>query len=251
MDHLFFCRQWCYWGRIGWRVVRLTKDSTWPHKGAYHKLKDNVLVVLAYSGPKLVPSFEKSLHSQALKSLEKKGTKVILNSSVNKVGDGLAKWSTRIIYRETGEVTGRKELELPTVLTVWCRDTEHVPFFHSCSSFLKTHVRWPHQDWQVDAASNAQTRVDGFGLGVGQCCHSPSGQQQYDLGQVVAPNCSSGRVTGSLRCLHIGLQLWLNCDPPVLQCIDTPEKWDGFNKLWIIQWLQVCGLSTAPQFLVF
>ncbi len=39
----------------------LAEDITRPHKGTYPRLKGNIRVVLAHSGPELVPQFEEPL----------------------------------------------------------------------------------------------------------------------------------------------------------------------------------------------
>jgi NADH dehydrogenase FAD-containing subunit len=124
----------------------LAEDITRPHKGSYPRLRNNVKVVLCHSGSALVPQFEQPLQEEALKSLRRKGVKVILNTRVTELKDGYAKLSTKKFDKETGE-KGRVESELPIGLSVWCAGTAPVSFV---SQLL---------DQLPDAARNADGRI--------------------------------------------------------------------------------------------
>ena len=109
-----------------------------------------MLVILAHSGPDLVPQFEEPLRLEALKSLEKKGVQVILNTRVTEVGDGFAKLSTKKIDEATGEETGRDESTLPVGLSVWCAGTAPVSFVSKLLDQLPDSARSPDGRINVD-----------------------------------------------------------------------------------------------------
>jgi len=128
----------------------LAEDVTRPHVGTYPRLKGNVKVVLCHSGSELVPQFEEPLRLEALKSLEKKGVQVILNTRVMEVGDGYAKLSTKKKDSVTGKESKREESKLPVGLSVWCAGTAPVSFVSQLLDQLPESARAPDGRISVD-----------------------------------------------------------------------------------------------------
>jgi len=128
----------------------LAEDVTRPHVGTYPRLKGNVKVVICHSSSELVPQFDEPLRLEALKSLEKKGVQVILNTRVTEVGDGYAKLSTKKKDSVTGKEIEREESILPVGLSVWCAGTAPVSFVSQLLDQLPESARAPDGRISVD-----------------------------------------------------------------------------------------------------
>lgn len=87
---------------------------------------------------------------EALKSLEKKGVRVILNTRVTEVGDGFVRLSTKKFDEVTGEEIGREESTLKTGLSVWCAGTAPVSFVSQLLDQMPESARSPDGRINVD-----------------------------------------------------------------------------------------------------
>ncbi|KAL7573045.1 hypothetical protein ACA910_018737 [Epithemia clementina (nom. ined.)] len=130
----------------------LFADVTRPHKGTYPRLAGACNVVLVHGGPDLVPQFSPALRQEALRSLEKKGVQVILNTRVVHVGTKSATLSTKVLDPKTGKPTGeRTEQTIPMGVPVWCAGTAPVPFVEELLQQLPPEARYRDGRVQVDA----------------------------------------------------------------------------------------------------
>lgn len=238
-------------------LLDLAADVTRPHKGSYPKLNGNIRVIVAHSGPDLVPQFDEPLRQEALKSLEKKGAKVILNTRVTEVGDGFATLSTKIVDEKTGEATGRDEYNLKTGLTVWCAGTAPVPFVADLLEQLPELARnddgrikvdkWmrppmPHQD------------LMGSVLVLGDAAAFPEGDDDIAINSLLPQTAQVAGQQGAYAARMLDRGYDLTATPPALPCTEASvmecdvSDNTALNDPWMIRWLEVRGLATAPQF---
>mmetsp|Transcript_6116 Transcript_6116/g.12256 ORF Transcript_6116/g.12256 Transcript_6116/m.12256 type:complete len:703 (+) Transcript_6116:114-2222(+) len=117
-------------------------DITQPDKGAYPKLAKHANVVLIHGGPELLPQFDEELRPEAVRTLERRGVQVILNTRVTQVSHGSVSLSTKVLDAATGQPTGqRTEREFPMGLSVWCAGIAPVPFVDTLLSKLPDQAR--------------------------------------------------------------------------------------------------------------
>jgi NADH dehydrogenase FAD-containing subunit len=102
-------------------LVDFCKDVSKPRVGAYPKLRDDIKVILIHGGPDLVPAFDEELRAHALRSLQKVGVDVRLNTKVIEVGSNFIKVAPK------GAQDGQPEV-IDVGLTVWAAGTAPVPF---------------------------------------------------------------------------------------------------------------------------
>lgn len=122
-------------------ILDLAADVTKNFKGSYPKLKENIRVVVAQSGPDLVPQFEPRLRVEAKRSLESKGAEVLLNTRVTEVGDGFANLKTKVFDDNGNVIVGGEASTLPMGLTAWCAGTAPVPFVETLLQQLPEEAR--------------------------------------------------------------------------------------------------------------
>eukprot|EP00547_Thalassionema_nitzschioides_P012268 CAMPEP_0194256066 /NCGR_PEP_ID=MMETSP0158-20130606/35914_1 /TAXON_ID=33649 /ORGANISM="Thalassionema nitzschioides, Strain L26-B" /LENGTH=661 /DNA_ID=CAMNT_0038994625 /DNA_START=101 /DNA_END=2086 /DNA_ORIENTATION=- len=234
----------------------LLKDITRPVKGVYPKLKGSVKVILAHSGPDLVPQFEENLRKEALSSLKKKGVEVLLNTRVTEVGDGFAKLST-MVMEDKPEKTRRDEYTVPLGLTVWCAGTAPVPFVESLLQQLPESSRNYDGRIKVDRWMRAQMKqrsLMGSVLVLGDaaaCSEDDILEMPPSASYMLLPQ--TAQVAGqqgafAARLLNRGYDL--TTTPPSLRSNDTKESnnVDVFDDPLLKIWLQLRGLDTASQF---
>jgi len=108
------------------------KDVTRDRVGSFHKIKDDIRIVLVQGASELVPQFDGPLREHALRSLRKQGVDVRLSTHVNEVGDGWIKLAPK----------GSDEIEkLDVGITVWAAGTGPVPFVDTLLSKLPDEAR--------------------------------------------------------------------------------------------------------------
>lgn len=108
------------------------KDITRPRVGAYSILREDVRIVLLHGGKDLVPAFDPELREHALKSLQKEGVEVMLNTKVLEVGRDFIKYEPK----ESGI-----EETLDVGLTIWAAGTAPVPFINALLEKLPESAR--------------------------------------------------------------------------------------------------------------
>eukprot|EP00980_Cylindrotheca_fusiformis_P012850 scaffold3170_cov128-Cylindrotheca_fusiformis.AAC.10 len=242
-------------------LLDLAKDIT-RINGPYPRLKDNIQVIVAHGGPELVPPFESSLRKQALKSLEKKGAKIYLNTFVNEVGDGFAKLSTKILDEQTGEVIGREETTLSIGLTVWCAGVAPVSFTETLLQQLPESAR--NRDGRIIVDKwlrppMPREDLEGSVLVIGDAAACLSSDDEHMLPQTAQVAGQQGAFAARM----LGRGYDLKVTPPTLMKDDTaaskssssvnnttttalgPMKIDPMMR----SWLQLRGLDQAPQFI--
>mmetsp|Transcript_48940 Transcript_48940/g.118501 ORF Transcript_48940/g.118501 Transcript_48940/m.118501 type:complete len:724 (+) Transcript_48940:2882-5053(+) len=234
----------------------LAVDITRPNKGVYPNLKDNIRVIVAHSGSSLVPQFEERLREEALKSLEKKGVEVVLNTYVTEVGDGYAKLSTKK-FDENGEVIGRDEYTVDTGLTVWAAGTKTVSFVDDLLKQLPEEAR--NRDGRVKVDKFMRPlMMDENTLGsvfvLGDAAAFPEGDENI-AHQATLPQ--TAQVAGQqgaylARLLNRGYEL--DATPPLLPP-NLPESSTTnmtttsiFNDPAMDAWLEARDLTTADPF---
>ncbi len=227
-------------------MLDLASDITRPLKGTYPKLNGDIQVVLAHSGPDLVPQFEKTLRQEALNSLQKKGAKVFLNARVNEVGDGFATLSTRKNDPNTGEVVGCDEFTLSTGITVWCAGTAPVDFVKQLLAQLPEAARNRDGRIRVDKWLRPQmpTReLMGSVLVLGDAAAFPECDEEIATDQLLPQTAQVAGQQGAYaaRMLTRGYNL---------SGLPVPLLEEGLQDLdpWMLQWLKLRGITRAPPF---
>jgi len=227
----------------------LFEDVTRPYKGTYPKLADSIRVILAHSGPDLVPQFDENLREEALKSLKTKGVEVILNTRVTEVGDDFARLSSKVIDSETGEVTEeREETILPVGLTVWCAGTAPVKFVEELLSQLSPEARYQDGRVKVDRWMRPPMKE---GTEVGSVIVLGDAAAHDDgTGELLPATAQVAGQQGAYvaRLLDRGYDLTIT--PPLLPCEEEiiQETCDVFYDPAMTKWLRFRGLEMAPPF---
>jgi NADH dehydrogenase FAD-containing subunit len=117
------------------------KDITKDRVGPYHKLKDDIRIVLVEGGPCVLPPFDQSLRDHAYQSLLKEGVDVRLNTFVKEVGDGWIK----LQHKDGGPIE-----TVDFGLSVWAAGVGPVPFVETLLSKLPEHARGRNNRIKVD-----------------------------------------------------------------------------------------------------
>jgi len=232
-------------------IMDLAADITRPYKGAYPRLKDDIRVVLAHSGPELVPQFDEGLRKEALKSLQKKGCEVYLNTRVNEVGDDFATLNTKQFDAETGEVVGREESNLDVGLTVWCAGTAPVSFVSQLLDQLPEEARNRDGRIKVDKWLRPvmpSRDLTGSVLVMGDAAAFPESDKKITSDKLLPQTAQVAGQQGAYAARMLARGYDLTASPPVLQCTEGSDKCDVYYDPLMIQWLQVRGITTAPQF---
>lgn len=227
-------------------MLDLAADITRFNKGAYPKLNGDIQVVLAHSGPDLVPQFEKHLRLEALKSLEKKGAKVLLNTRVNEVGDGFATLLTKRLDPTTGEVVGRDEFILPVGITVWCAGTAPVEFVDKLLAQLPSEARNPDGRIKVDKWLRPKMPTKellGSVLVLGDAAAFPEGSEAIATDRLLPQTAQVAGQQGAYaaRLLTRGYNM------SSLPVPSLGEESPDVDPL-MVQWLQLRGITRAPPF---
>eukprot|EP00980_Cylindrotheca_fusiformis_P012854 scaffold3170_cov128-Cylindrotheca_fusiformis.AAC.14 len=226
---------------LGGEIIDLANDITRKY-GPYPKLKDNIRVVVAHGGPDLVPQFEPNLRKEALKSLEKKGAEVYLNTRVTEVGDGFAKLSTKILDEETGEVVRREEFTMPLGLTVWCAGVAPVSFTETLLQQLPESARNRNGRINVDKwlrPPMPRPDLDGSVLVLGDAAACPSAT---DSNEVLPQTAQVAGQQGAFVARMLNRDYDLGTTPPV--ALPTNITGDGAMRFWL-QWRHI---EDAPTF---
>ena len=243
-------------------ILDLTDDITRPHKGSYPKLRGNTRIVLVHSGPDLVPQFnDDKLRVEALKSLERKGAEVILNTRVTEVGDGFAKLSKKLIDEETGEVIGWEDSELPTGVTVWCAGTKPNQFVEELLSQLPESARNSDGRVTVDRWLRPPMPRDdlmGSVLVLGDAAAFPEGDEKIAVGAHLPQTAQVAGQQGAFAARMLDRGYDLTTTPPALPSMMEESSSSSspasgrelgvFDDPTMARWLEVRGLEIAPQF---
>ncbi|EED91648.1 predicted protein [Thalassiosira pseudonana CCMP1335] len=221
----------------------LGEDITRPHKGTYPRLKGNVRVILVHSGSELVPQFEKPLRAEALKSLEKKGVQVILNTRVTEIGNGFATLSTKTVD-DTGYEIGREESTLPLGLSVWCAGTAPVSFVSQLLDQLPTEAKSKDGRIQVDRWLRPPMKdpsLLGSVLVIGDAAAAIEDDEYLPQTAQVAGQ------QGAYIARMLSRGYDLEVTPPALPCTPSSDC-DVFYDPQLTEWLKIRGLDIASKF---
>lgn len=227
-------------------MLDLAADITRANKGTYPKLNGDIQVVLAHSGPDLVPQFEKKLRLEALKSLQKKGAKVLLNTRVNEVGDGFANLVTKRFDPITGQVVGLDEINLPLGITVWCAGTAPVDFVDRLLAQLPSEARNPDGRIKVDKWLRPKMPTNdlvGSVLVLGDAAAFPEGSEIIASDRLLPQTAQVAGQQGAYaaRLLTRGYNM------SALPVPSLDETCQGVDPL-MVTWLQLRGITRAPPF---
>eukprot|EP00428_Durinskia_dybowskii_P017855 CAMPEP_0170215400 /NCGR_PEP_ID=MMETSP0116_2-20130129/7336_1 /TAXON_ID=400756 /ORGANISM="Durinskia baltica, Strain CSIRO CS-38" /LENGTH=707 /DNA_ID=CAMNT_0010465975 /DNA_START=1 /DNA_END=2122 /DNA_ORIENTATION=- len=221
-------------------MLDLAADITRSDKGTYPKLNGDIQVVLVHSGPDLVPQFEKTLRLEALKSLEKKGAKVLLNTRVNEVGDGFAKLATKRFDPTTGQVVSLDEFSLPV------GGTAPVDFVDRLLAQLPPEARNPDGRIKVDKWLRPQMPSNdlvGSVLVLGDAAAFPEGSEIIATDRLLPQTAQVAGQQGAYaaRLLTRGYNM------SVLPAPLLDEAYQDIDPL-MVTWLQLRGITRAPPF---
>jgi NADH dehydrogenase FAD-containing subunit len=229
----------------------LAKDITRNDKGTYPNLEGNIRIILAHSGSELVPQFDQSLREEAIKSLQKKGIEVILDTRVTEVGDGFAKLSKKV-FDENGEVTGRDEFTVPVGLTVWCAGTSPVKFVDQLLDQLPEEARNLDGRIKVDRWMRPPMLDDelmGSVFVLGDAAAFPEGDENIARDAALPQTAQVAGQQGAYLARMFNRGYELNMTPPVLSDMtfdDDPAN--VFNDPLLKSWLEVRGITEANPF---
>jgi NADH dehydrogenase FAD-containing subunit len=228
----------------------LAVDITRPNKGVYPNLKNDIRVIVAHSGPSLVPQFEPRLRDEALKSLKKKGVEVILNTYVTEVGDGYAKLSTKK-FDENGEVIGRDEYTIDTGLTVWAAGTTPVSFVDKLLGQLPDEAR--NRDGRVNVDKFMRpVMMDGSLLGsvlvLGDAAAFPEGDELISRHATLPQTAQVAGQQGAYVARLLNRGYSLDTTPPSLPSNLTMTTANVFDDPVMNKWLEMRDLTTANPF---
>mmetsp|Transcript_17288 Transcript_17288/g.31930 ORF Transcript_17288/g.31930 Transcript_17288/m.31930 type:complete len:735 (-) Transcript_17288:75-2279(-) len=229
----------------------LAKDITRRDKGTYPNLNGNVRIIVAHSGPELVPQFDKSLRDEAVKALERKGIEVILNTRVTEVADGFARLSTKV-FDEYGDVQGRDEFTLPVGLTVWCAGTSPIHFVDKLLGQLPEAARNRDGRIKVDKwmrPAMPDEKLMGSIFVLGDAAAFPEGDEHISRDSTLPQTAQVAGQQGAYiaRLLNRGYEL--NMTPPVLSDLAlSADENNVFYDPLLTQWLQLRGIAEANPF---
>jgi len=218
----------------------LAADITRPHKGSYPKLKDNVKVVLCHSGPELVPQFEEPLRKEALKSLERKGVEVILNTRVTELKDDCAILSSK----KSGEDSDRVESELPIGLSVWCAGTAPVSFVSQLLDQLPESAR--NYDGRIKVDKWLRPPMKDPSL-LGSVLVLGDAAACMDDDELLPQTAQVAGQQGAYVARMLSRGYDLEVTPPALPCTPLADC-DVFYDPQLTEWLKLRGLAVASKF---
>jgi NADH dehydrogenase len=218
----------------------LAADITRPHKGSYPKLKDNVKVVLCHSGPELVPQFEEPLRKEALKSLERKGVEVILNTRVTKLKDDCAILSSK----KSGEDSDRVESELPIGLCMWCAGTAPVSFVSQLLDQLPESAR--NYDGRIKVDKWLRPPMKDPSL-LGSVLVLGDAAACMDDDELLPQTAQVAGQQGAYVARMLSRGYDLEVTPPALPCTPLADC-DVFYDPQLTEWLKLRGLDVASKF---
>jgi len=209
------------------------KDITRDRVGPYHKLKDEISIVLVEGGPCVLPPFDESLRETAHQSLLEEGVDVRLNTFVKEVGDGFIK----LQHKDGGPI---ETLEFG--LSVWAAGVGPVPFVETLLEKLPEGARAGRSNRiKVDRWLRCPTpNPESFGsiMILGDAAAYEQGGEGKILPQTAQVAAQQGAFAA--RLLDRGYDL--SVTPPVLP--DDSAKVDAVMTLW----LKTRGLNEAPAF---
>ena len=212
------------------------KDICRPRKGAFHRLADDVSVMLVHGGDTLVPQFDPELRPYALEALQQAGVEVRLNTRTTEVTP------TTIKLKRKGDNT--VEEEIPVGLTVWAAGNEPVPFVKTLLSQLPERAVGPGGRVNVDGWLRVPTHTpESFGsiLVVGDAAYLKANPKDEHSGLPQTAQVAGQQGAFAARLLNRDYDLQET--PPKLRY----RGLDEFSKLRI--YLLVRGLDTAPDFI--
>jgi NADH dehydrogenase FAD-containing subunit len=231
-------------------ICDLARDITKKPKGSYSNLADNIRVVLVHAGSELVSQFDQNLRDEALKTLKKQGVDVILNTRVTEVQDGKIKLSQKV-FDDDGNVTGRKEYELPVGLTVWAAGTKPVKFAEILLSQLPTEARNSDGRIKVDKWMRPPMQNDellGTVFVLGDAAAFPEGSVDIAQGQTLPQTAQVAGQQGAYLARLLSRGYDVNVTPPALPDISTVKADSVFYDPLTRKWLELRGKTEADAF---
>lgn len=225
------------------------KDITMPRVGAYPELRDFAKIILVQSGPNLLPAFEESLRSEALRALKRRGVDVRLETKTIEVGERFVKLRA---HDEQEEV-------VPAGVTIWCAGTSPQSFTVRMREKLEEATKAPNgriyvDPWMRAITEDANVLGSVFVLGDAACFRDKRHQDANGnvlgcLSEQYLPQ--TAQVAGQQRAyvarlLSRGYDL--SGSPPLLL---TPKNFAEMSTSEYIErkWLQIRSLEVADPFI--
>ena len=213
------------------------KDITRARVGPYHKLKDEIRVVLVEGGPCVLPPFDESLREHAYNSLVSEGVDVRLNTFVKEVGDGYI----NLQHKDGGPI---ETLEFG--LSVWAAGVGPVPFVETLLSKLPDEARAGRSNRVVvDQWLRCPTPTpESFGsiLVLGDAgAYEQGGKILPQTAQVAAQQ-------GAFCARQLDRGYDLSATPPTLPEPEDDDDDDDNADAALTFWLKARGLEEAPAF---
>jgi NADH dehydrogenase FAD-containing subunit len=205
--------------------------------GAYHRLAEDVSVMLIHGGSDLLPSMDPELRERALHALQAQGVDVRLNTRLNEVGRDYIK-----VCKKGSDIIET----IPLGCTIWAAGNAPVPFVRELLSQLPESAVGSGGRINVDQWMRCPTHsLDSFGsiLVLGDVAYS---EARYKYDPSPSPLPQTAQVAGQqgafvARMLNRGYDLQQT--PPKL-----PELTDSEAFSLLRVWLLTRGLEESPGF---
>ncbi|KAL3903980.1 MAG: hypothetical protein SGARI_005136, partial [Bacillariaceae sp.] len=234
---------------IAGEIHDLAMDITRKNGGSYPNLAGNIRVVLIHGGSELVSQFDKELRKQGLRSLEKKGIEVILNTRVTEVKDGKVKLSQKV-FDNDGNVHGREDSELPAGLTVWCAGTSPVAFTDKLLAQLPEEARNKDGRIKVDKWMRPPMpdNLMGSVFVLGDAAAFPEGSKAIAYDKTLPQTAQVAGQQGAYLARMLSRGYALDTTPPSLPDATAEDEMSVFNDPLTRNWLKLRDLTTADEF---
>jgi NADH dehydrogenase FAD-containing subunit len=221
-------------------------DMTSGRKAPYPKLAKHANVVLVHGGNELLTQFDEDLRQEALRTLGRRGVKVILNTRVTEVNHDHVILSTKDFDNQGKPTGGRTESTQPKGLSVWCAGIAPVPFVDKLLSKLPEEARGQGGRVSVDRwlrPPMPSEELLGSIMVLGDAASLPSRRQSDEiLPQTAQVAGQQGAYVA--RMLTRGYNL--TAPVPSLPCSEGEEKPCDDPSLAL--WLMFRNLERAPGF---
>ncbi|KAL3918313.1 MAG: hypothetical protein SGILL_004299 [Bacillariaceae sp.] len=228
----------------------LATDITRKDKGSYPNLAHNIRVVLVHGGSELVPQFEKRLRKEAVKSLEKKGIEVVLNTRVTEVMDGEVRLSQKV-FDDGGNVQGREDSELRSGITVWCAGTSPVSFTEKILSQLPEEARNKDGRIKVDKWMRPpmpDNELNGSVFVLGDAAAFPEGSEDIAHSNTLPATAQVAGQQGAYLARLLNRGYALDSTPPALPAVTDEQKVSVFDDPLTRKWLELRDITDADGF---
>ena len=205
--------------------------------GAYQHLAEDISITLVHGGKEVLPAMDPELRQKAMKSLDKQGVELRLNTRLKEVGSDFVKLGEK----------GSDEVEtIPVGLTVWAAGNAPVPFVQELLSQLPESAAGSAGRINVDRWLRAPTptpELFGSVIVLGDVADMQIANK-FDKNPASLPQTAQvAGQQGTFLARLLNRQYDLTVTPPVLTDED-PSSETSLLRTWLLS----RGLEEAPEF---